>query len=113
MIMNTLSSKNIMVQRLEQLAELYRQDQASELMEYTLSKLFQYEAEMSRQQLRRLSEDLFGYEQHYGMSSHEFYDLYQRGKTDDRMDYVEWASLFQMAQRVKKHLSLLTGENTL
>ena len=40
MTVNTRSSENIIVQRLEQLAELYRQDQASELMERTLSKLF-------------------------------------------------------------------------
>jgi hypothetical protein len=108
-----VGSENIIAQRLEQLAELYRQDQASELMERTLSKLFQYEADISRQQLHRLNDDLSAYEQQYGMSSPEFYELYQNGKTDDRMDYVEWASLFQMAQRVKKHLALLSGEKDL
>ena len=60
MIVDTLGSENIIAQRLEQLAELYRQDQASELMERTLSKLFQYEADISRQQLHRLNDDLSG-----------------------------------------------------
>ncbi|MCP4404515.1 MAG: hypothetical protein GY801_45340 [bacterium] len=112
MIANTLGSENVIAQRLEQLAELYRQEQASELMERTLSKLFQYEADVSQQQLRRLNDDLSGFEQQYGMSSPEFYELYQSGKTDDSMDYVEWASLFQMAQRLKTHLALLCGEKT-
>lgn len=110
MIANTLGSENAVAHRLEQLAELYRQDQTSDLMERTLSKLFQYEADVSQRKLQRLNDDLSGLEQQYGMSSPEFYELYQSGKTDDRMDYVEWASLFQMAQRLKTHLALLTGE---
>ncbi len=81
-------------------------------MERTLSKLFQYEADVSQQQLQRLNDDLSGFEQQYGMSSPEFYEIYQNGKTDDRMDYIEWASLFQMAQRLKTHLALLRGGQT-
>ena len=99
MTVDTLGSENAVAQRLEQLAELYRQDQASELMERTLSKSFQYEADVSQQQLQRLNDDFSGFEQQYGMSSPEFYEALSNGKTDDRMDYVEWASLFQMAQR--------------
>jgi len=79
-------------------------------MERTLDKLFDYEAETCRQQLRQLHDDLSVYEQQYSLSSAEFYVHYQKGQTDNRMDYIEWASLFQMAQRLEKRLSLLTGE---
>jgi hypothetical protein len=43
------------------------------------------------------------------MNSDTFYELFQHGKTDDRMDYVEWASLYQMKQDLEKRLFLLTG----
>ncbi len=102
------SSENTVFQRLEQLTEVYRQEQASELMTRTLDKLFMYEAETCRNQLQQLQSDLANYEHQYDMNSDMFYELFQHGKTDDRMDYVEWASLFQMVQRLKNRLALLT-----
>ncbi len=101
-------SENMVLQRLQQLAEVYRQDQASELMTRTLEKLFVYEAETCHDQLQQLHTDLAQYEHRYGMSSDTFYGRFEQGQTDDRMDYVEWASLVQMAQRLEKRLSLLT-----
>jgi hypothetical protein len=35
---------------------------------------------------------------------------FQAGQTSDAMAYVEWASLVQMADNLKKQLRLLTGE---
>ena len=101
-------SEHTVLQRLQQLAEVYRQDQASELMTRTLEKLFLYEAETCHEQLQQLHSDLAQYEHRYGMSSDTFYGRFEQGETDDRMDYVEWASLVQMAQRLEKRLSLLT-----
>lgn len=43
-------------------------------------------------------------------SSTEFYQQLQAGQTSDDMDYVEWASLIQMADNLKKRLRLLTDE---
>jgi sRNA-binding carbon storage regulator CsrA len=108
---NKESPSQITIHRLELLTEVYRHNQASALMERTLEKLFQYEAESSRQQLNQLEQDIAEYEEQYGLSSDEFFRRYQEGQTDDRMDYVEWASLFQMTQRLKIRLALLTGEN--
>ncbi len=48
--------------------------------------------------------DLAEFEQQFGWASAEFWRKYQAGETDDRMDYVEWASLFQMAQRLEQRL---------
>lgn len=55
--------------------------------------------------------DLAEFEQRYGMSSDEFYRLFQVGQTDDRMDFVEWASLVQMAANLDRRLRLLIGED--
>ncbi len=95
--------------KLEQLAELYRQGQASEIMQKTLHKLFGYETETCRSQLRQLQNDLSDFEKQYRMPSDIFWQNFQEGKTDDRMDFVEWASLVQMALRLEKRLFLLTS----
>ena len=39
---------------------------------------------------------LADYEKQYGMSTVDFFRKYIAGETDDRMDFVEWASLAQM-----------------
>jgi hypothetical protein len=54
--------------------------------------------------------DLAEFEQKYQQSSTEFYRQFQAGETGDGMDYVEWASLVQMADNLHKRLRLLTGE---
>ena len=90
-IIQTQPSSRITVRRLELLTEVYRNNQASDLMDRTLQKLFEYEAESSHQQLNQLEQDLVAYEAQYDLSSDEFFRRYQQGQTDDRMDYVEWA----------------------
>ena len=104
-----LSSANTIAQRLQMLAQLYRQGQASDLMERTLDKLLVYEAKACRVQLGQLQKDLAEFEQRYGLSSTEFYRRFQAGQTDDRMDYIEWASLVQMVHNLRERLDLLTG----
>jgi hypothetical protein len=96
--------------RLHALAELYQQGQVSELMDHTLEKLLRHEAEQCQAQLSQLQADLAEFEQTYQLSSSEFYRQFQAGQTNDAMDYVEWASLVQMAENLAKRLRLLTGE---
>ena len=103
-----LSSTTVTAGRLEKLAQLYRQVEASDLMTRTLDKLFQHEAAESQMQLNQLQEDLVAFENQYALSSQEFYRQYQNGETDDGMDFVEWASLFQMSTNLQKRLQLLT-----
>jgi hypothetical protein len=55
-----------------------------------------------RVRLDELNAELAEFEQRYGMTSDEFYPLYQAGQTDDRMDFVEWASLAQMAENLRR-----------
>jgi hypothetical protein len=101
---------NTVAQRLQTLAKLYQRGQASALMDSTLSKLLAHEADVCRAQLSQLQTDLAEFEQRYGLSSDDFYRRFQDGETDDRMDYVEWASLVQMTRNLQERLRLLTGE---
>lgn len=98
-------------QRLAALARLYEQGQTSPLMDRTLDKLLAHEAEQAKAQLKILEADLAEYEQRYAMTSSEFLTRYQAGQTDDRMDYVEWASLVQMRDNLLQRLHLLVGDN--
>ncbi len=52
--------------------------------------------------LDELNAELAEFERRYGMTSDEFHQLYQAGQTDDRMDFVEWASLAQMAENLRR-----------
>lgn len=97
-------------QRLHTLADFYQQGQISQLMTRTLTKLFRHEAEECRRQLKQLQSDLSEFEEQYNLSTADFYRQFQNGQTDDRMDYVEWASLAQISGNLKKRLRLLTGE---
>ena len=93
--------------KLERLAQLFRRQQASDMMMRAVDKLFSLEREESLRQLRQLEADLAEFETQYGMSSETFYQKYQAGETDDRMDFVEWASLIQMRTNLLQRLQLL------
>jgi hypothetical protein len=107
--MQILTNNNVAAQ-LHKLASLYQQQQASEVMTRTLDKLLHYETELSQEQLNQLQEEMRQFEQTYHLSSEEFYRRFQAGETDDRMDYVEWASMVQMAHNLQARLDLLTND---
>jgi hypothetical protein len=100
-------------ERLYVLARLYQEGSVSELMDRTLEKLLRHEADRCRAQLAQLQTDLAAFEQRYEQRSGEFYQQFQAGQTDDRMDYMEWASLVQMSDNLEKRLQLLQSEPSL
>jgi hypothetical protein len=106
----TVETPTLTAERLRALAALYEQGQVSDLMERTLAKLLRHEADACQVQLHQLQADLREFEQKYQRSSAEFYQQFQAGQTSDAMDYVEWASLIQMADNLTKRLRLLGGE---
>jgi uncharacterized protein YukE len=108
----TVETPTLTAERLRALAALYEQGQVSDLMERTLAKLLRQEADACQVQLRQLQADLREFEQKYQRSSAEFYQQFQAGQTSDAMDYVEWASLIQMADNITKRLRLLGDETS-
>jgi hypothetical protein len=65
------------------------------------------EPEHLQAQLDAVQADLVEFEGQYGMTSDDFYRRYRAGQTDDRMDFVEWASLVQMANHLRERLRVL------
>ncbi len=97
--------------RLARLSQFYQEGQTNPLLSQTLDKLFAYEIANARTQLEQLNADLTEFEAQYAMSSAQFYQRYQSGQTDDRMDFVEWAALVQMVTTLEKRLQLLITGN--
>lgn len=60
----------------------------------------------SRSQLRQFENDLAEFERRYHMTSSDFYAQYANGQTDDRMDFVEWASLVQMTDQLRQQVRI-------
>lgn len=90
------------------LAELYEKKQVSSLTAQTLNKAVEYEVSQSQAQLEEIEKALADYEKQFNMSTAEFYERYQAGQTDDSAESVEWASLAQMAESIRKRLELLS-----
>ena len=93
--------------RVRTLEKLYTQGETSDIIDLALEKLFAYELKESQQQLALLVRDLSQFEQQYELSSDAFYARFQAGEMGDAMDLVEWASLHQMAERLKQRIGLL------
>jgi hypothetical protein len=107
-ISQTKATENI-----RRLVNYYNEGLASEVLSLTLDKALSYEIDLCREQLSQINSDLTAFEQQYGFSSEYFYNRFQTGQTDDSMDFVEWASLYQMAQNLIKRLALLTFDTNL
>ena len=93
--------------RVRTLEMLYAQGQASDVTDLALEKLMAYELSETQQQLVQLQKDLGEFEQRYALSSESFYAHFQAGQLGDAMDYVDWASLYQMAERLRQRIILL------
>lgn len=106
-----LSTNTNMVQKLQLLAQLYQLGPVNEVTHRTLDKMLSYEATLCEEQLALLEADLKLFETRYKLSSMEFFQRYQSGQIADDMDYVEWASLFQMVERLRQRKSILSQWN--
>lgn len=96
--------------QVSKLAELYESGQVSETTARNLNKVLELEVNQIQLDLTETEKDMSEFERQYKMSTVDFFRQWQAGKTDDSMDYVEWASLAQMADNLRKRLEFLTGE---
>jgi hypothetical protein len=90
------------------LAELYEKKQISNLTAQTLNKAVEYEVGQSQTQLAEIEKVLADYEKQFNLSTVEFFKGYSAGQTDDSAESVEWASLAQMAESIRKRLAMLS-----
>lgn len=97
--------------RLEQLIRLYETGQASDYLDRVLDKAFAQEAAEEEELISQLRSDLNEFETRYGMDSSTFYKRFRAGEMGDAMDFMEWASLYDMHQNAIARLELLTGRS--
>ena len=105
----TISSQAQTEQALKKLSRLARNGQVSDSLARNIQKLLGNEINQLVLDLAATEKDLAAFEQEYNLSTTEFFKRWQAGQTDDRMDYVEWASLAQMADNLHQRLDLLQG----
>ncbi|MDZ7342264.1 MAG: hypothetical protein ONB27_12985 [candidate division KSB1 bacterium] len=55
--------------------------------------------------LKRTQEKLRKFELQYNMSSSEFFQQYQAGKTDDRDDFIDWAGEYQILMSINDRMN--------
>ncbi|MEW5956820.1 MAG: hypothetical protein AB1801_03780 [Chloroflexota bacterium] len=52
----------------------------------------------------QIIKDLNQLEQHYQMTSEEFYPRFQRGELGDSLDFIRWANRYEIYQETKAEL---------
>lgn len=107
----TIYSQTQTEKELTKLTKLVKSGQLSDALARNIHKLVGIETNQLEIDLAATEKDLSEFERQYKMSTADFFKRWQAGKTDDRMDYVEWASLAQMAESLRKRLELLKGES--
>ena len=91
------------------LAKLYEKGQVSETTARNLNKVLDFEINQLQTDLAATEKDLGEFEDRYRMSTADFFCQWQAGQAGDRMDYVEWATLAQIAQNLRARLEFLSG----
>jgi len=98
-------------QELNKLTNLAKSGQLSDSLARNIHKLVGLEISQLEIDLAATEKDLADFERRYHLPTADFFQQWQAGQMDDRMDYVEWASLAQMAENLRQRLALLKGES--
>ena len=93
--------------RLEKMIRLYESGQVSDFMDRVLDKVFAQEAAKEQALIAQLRNDLDEFEEQYGLDSETFYARFRTGEMGDAMDFMEWASLYDMYTNALGRLSVL------
>ncbi len=107
----TIHSQAQTEQALRKLTRLAKSGQVSDSLARNIQKLLGVEINQLEMDMAATEKDLAELEQQYHLPTADFFRQWQAGQADDCMDYVEWASLAQMAENLRKRLELLRGEN--
>ncbi|EKF86383.1 hypothetical protein [Methanobacterium formicicum] len=91
---------------LEELAKLGGED---EVFILTIDKLTRYKMDKLDEDLKEIEAQMRSFEEEYGLDSDEFILKFDKGETEDNIDFMEWASLYDMKKRIHNRLMLLEG----
>jgi len=103
------SSRTKNARQVKELASLYEKGVVGESTARTLNKALDFEVSHLQMQLDEIQRVMADYERQYGMKSAEFFKQFDAGQLGDRMDYVEWSGLYQMAGHLQKQVNKLSN----
>jgi hypothetical protein len=81
--------------KLQVLEDIYPDEAELDLV---LGKLLDVTLSQYRLRLERYERDLHEFEERCGMESATFYRRFEAGELGDRMDFFEWAGLYELCQ---------------
>ena len=70
-----------------------------------LREALKRERKLLQAAFQRTQDNLLRFEKNYNIDSDSFFSLYQKGQTDDRDDYVDWAGEYQIYQSIRNQLN--------
>jgi len=91
-------------QKLDVLKDIYISQAELDLV---LGKLLDTTLGQHRLRLERYDRDLREFEERYGMGSETFYKRFETGQLGDRMDFFEWAGLYELREDVVEKIQRL------
>ncbi len=80
-----------------------------ELVAGSISKMMDYKLVKYEEEIKRLDKELKQFERAYKKESTAFIKEFSAGRHGDDMDFVEWASLYRMRQRLAERKARLEG----
>ena len=75
----------------------------------TITKMLEYKIQKYDEEIKRLNRELKKFERRYKKVSSDFFDEFNKGRLGDDIDYVEWASLYQMHNNLVQRKAELEG----
>lgn len=76
-------------------------------LDQVLEKLLDAALSQYRLRLERYERDLREFEERYAMKSKSFYERFEAGELGDRMDFFEWAGLYELREDILKKIQRL------
>lgn len=85
------------VKTLEKFVQKYGEDA---VISQTITKMLDYKIQKYDEEIRRLNKLIKRFERLYKKESSVFFSEFQKGNFGDKMDFIEWDSLYQMRNRL-------------
>ena len=94
------------VERVQSFIQRFGEDT---FFEVTLQKMLDYKVNQYEQELKEIEEALRRFEEQYGLSTAAFLERFEAGQMGDEIDFLEWASLHRMKERIQARKYALEG----
>jgi predicted RNase H-like nuclease (RuvC/YqgF family) len=92
------------VKNLEKFIKKYGEDV---VISQTITKMLDYKIRQYDEEIKKLHRALSRFERKHKKESAAFFQEFKKGALGDEMDFIEWASLYQMRNRLMEKKSEL------